>query len=165
MPNTWLGGRGGRAAGRISERRISARLAVPGFQARRGGLAEAAEVEREGSMAYVDGFIVPVRAEQREAYRKMAAEAAQVFKDHGALAVVEAWGDDVPEGKLTSFPMAVKLEEGECVVFSWIIWPSRAARDAGNEKAMQDPRMQPPADVPFSMERIIFGGFEELVAA
>jgi uncharacterized protein YbaA (DUF1428 family) len=114
-------------------------------------------------MAYVDGYIVPVRSDRRDAYRKMAADAAQVFKEHGAMAVVEAWGDDVPEGKLTSFPMAVKLEEGETVVFSWIVWPSRTARDAGNEKAMQDPRMQPPADLPFSAERMIYGGFEQLV--
>ena len=115
-------------------------------------------------MAYVDGFVVAVRTDQREAYRKLAAEAAAVFKDHGAVEVVEAWGDDVPEGKVTSFPMAVKLEEGETVVFSWIVWPSRAARDAGNEQAMKDPRMQPPAEVPFNMERIIFGGFEQIVA-
>ena len=79
--------------------------------------------------------------------------------------MVEAWGDDVPAGEVTSFPMAVKLEEDETVVFSWIVWPSRAARDAGNEKVMKDPRMQPPDDVPFNMERIIFGGFEQIVAA
>ena len=114
---------------------------------------------------YVDGFVVPVPTAKREAYREMAAQAAEVFKEHGALSVVEAWGDDVPPGKLTSFPMAVKLEEGETAVFAWIVWPSRAARDAGNAKAMEDPRMQPPADVPFSMERTIYGGFEALVEA
>jgi uncharacterized protein YbaA (DUF1428 family) len=116
-------------------------------------------------MAYVDGFLVPVRSDRREDYRRMAEEAAAVFKEHGALEVVEAWGDDVPEGKLTSFPMAVKLDPGETVVFSWIVWPSREARDAGNEKAMADPRMQPPADPPFSPERMIYGGFEQIVAA
>lgn len=116
-------------------------------------------------MAYVDGFLVPVRTDQREAYRKIAAEAAEIFKEHGALAVVEAWGDDVPEGKVTSFPMAVKVEPDETVVFSWILWPSRAARDAGNAAAMKDPRMQPSGEMPFSMQRMIYGGFEEIVSA
>jgi len=116
-------------------------------------------------MAYVDGFLIPVRNDRREDYRKLAEQAAAIFKDHGALTVVETWGDDVPEGKVTSFPMAVKLEPGETVVFSWIVWPSREARDAGNEKVMKDPRMQPPDDLPFSGERMIFGGFEQIVTA
>jgi uncharacterized protein YbaA (DUF1428 family) len=116
-------------------------------------------------MAYVDGFLVPVRNDRREDYRKLAEMAAAVFKAHGALEVVEAWGDDVPEGKLTSFPMAVKLEPDETVVFSWIVWPSREARDAGNDEAMKDPRMQAPDDVPFNPERMIYGGFEQIVTA
>jgi uncharacterized protein YbaA (DUF1428 family) len=119
----------------------------------------------EDPMAYVDGFVVPVRNDRREDYRKLAEDAAAIFRDHGALAVVEAWGDDVPDGKVTSFPMAVKLEPDETVVFSWIVWPSREARDAGNASAMKDPRMQGPEDVPFAMDRIIFGGFEEIVSA
>jgi uncharacterized protein YbaA (DUF1428 family) len=115
---------------------------------------------------YIDGFVLPVKTGEREAYRSMAAEAAQVWKDHGATAVVEAWGDDVPDGKLTSFPMAVKLEPDETVVFSWVLWPSREARDAGNEKVMADPRMQPDGrEMPFSMDRIIFGGFTPIVEA
>jgi uncharacterized protein YbaA (DUF1428 family) len=114
-------------------------------------------------MSYVDGYLVPVRSDQKEAYRTMAAEAAQIFKEHGATEVVEAWGDDVPEGKVTSFPMAVKLEEGETVVFSWVTWPSREARDAGNAKVMADPRMQPPDEMPFSPQRMIFGGFTPIV--
>ena len=116
-------------------------------------------------MAYVDGFLVPVRNDRRVDYRKMAAEAAAIFREHGALEVVEAWGDDVPSGKVTSFPMAVKLEPDETVVFSWIVWPSREARDAGNEKVMKDPRMQGPDDVPFNMQRLIYGGFEQIVTA
>jgi uncharacterized protein YbaA (DUF1428 family) len=113
---------------------------------------------------YIDGFVVPVKTGKREAYRKMAAEAAVVWKDHGATGVVEAWGDDVPDGKHTSFPMAVKLEKDETVVFSWIVWPSREARDAGNAKVMADPRMQPDgSEMPFSMERIVFGGFTPIV--
>ena len=77
-------------------------------------------------MPYVDGFVIPVPATNREAYRKLAEMAAPIFKEHGALKVVECWGDDVPDGKVTSFPMAVKKEANETVVFSWIIWPSKA---------------------------------------
>ena len=116
-------------------------------------------------MSYVDGFVVAVPTANREAYRKYAEESAPVFKEHGATRFMECWGDDVPEGKVTSFPMAVKLEEGETVVFSWIIWPSREARDAGNAKAMADPRMQPPAELPFDAQRMIYGGFEAIVEA
>jgi uncharacterized protein YbaA (DUF1428 family) len=113
---------------------------------------------------YVDGFLVPVKSAQREAYRKMASEAAAVWKDHGATQVIEAWGDDVPDGKVTSFPMAVKLEPDETVVFSWVVWPSREARDAGNAKVMADPRMDG-REMPFSLERMIFGGFTAVVEA
>lgn len=117
-------------------------------------------------MPYVDGFLVPVRNERKEAYRKLAAMAAEVFREHGATRVVEAWADDVPQGKVTSFPMAVKLEPDEAVVFSWIEWPSREARDAGNAAVMADPRMQMEGEeVPFSMERMIFGGFAPIVEA
>ncbi|MDF3012146.1 MAG: signal recognition particle [Cellvibrio sp.] len=113
-------------------------------------------------MSYVDGFVVAVPTENKEAYKKMASTAATVFKDQGALSVVECWGDDVPEGKLTSFPMAVKLEGNETVVFSWIVWPNREVRDAGMEKAMNDPRMQT-SDMPFDGKRMIYGGFEVIV--
>jgi uncharacterized protein YbaA (DUF1428 family) len=116
-------------------------------------------------MAYVDGFLIAVPTAKREAYHDLAAMAAPIFREHGALSVVECWGDDVPEGKVTSFPMAVKLEPGETVVFSWIVWPSREARDAGNAKVMADPRMQPPGEMPFDGKRMIFGGFEVLVEA
>jgi uncharacterized protein YbaA (DUF1428 family) len=117
-------------------------------------------------MAYVDGFVIAVPTANRAAYQKIAEEAAIVFKEYGALKVVECWGDDVPEGKVTSFPMAVKCEENETVVFSWIIWPSRQARDEGNQKAMADPRMQSmPESMPFDGKRMIFGGFEVLLEA
>jgi uncharacterized protein YbaA (DUF1428 family) len=113
-------------------------------------------------MPYVDGFVVPVPKENRDAYVKMAELGAAIFKEHGALSVVECWGDDVPEGKLTSFPMAVKCENGETVAFSWIVWPSREARDEGNKKAMADPRMKP-GDMPFDGKRLIYGGFEVII--
>lgn len=117
-------------------------------------------------MAYVDGFVLAVPTANREVYRRHAATAAVVFKDHGALSVVECWGDDVPEGKLTSFPMAVKCNADETVVFSWITWPSRAARDAGMQKSMEDPRLGPGNDpMPFDGKRMIYGGFEIIVDA
>jgi uncharacterized protein YbaA (DUF1428 family) len=117
-------------------------------------------------MTYVDGFVAAVPAANREKFRKHAADAAPVFKEHGALKVVECWGDDVPDGKLTSFPMAVKCEPGETVVFSWIIWPSREVRDAGMAKVMADPRLQPDANpMPFDGKRMIYGGFEVVVEA
>lgn len=87
-----------------------------------------------------------------------------MFKEHGALKIGECWGDDVPDGEVTSFPMAVKRKDDETVVFSWIIWPSREVRDAAHGKVMADPRLQPDKDpMPFDGKRMIFGGFEILV--
>ena len=117
-------------------------------------------------MNYVDGFVLAVKTSEREVYLQHARTGATVFKEHGALGVVECWGDDVPEGKLTSFPMAVKCEPGETVVFSWIAWPSRAVRDERWKKLMADPRMQPGANpMPFDGKRMIYGGFEVLLQA
>ena len=115
-------------------------------------------------MTYVDGFVCAVPTASRERYRKHADTAAVVFKEHGALSVVECWGDDVPEGTLTSFPMAVKRRDDETVVFSWITWPSRAVRDAGMKQTMEDPRLKPEANpMPFDGKRMIYGGFEVIV--
>jgi len=115
-------------------------------------------------MNYVDGFVIAVPTANREKYRKYAQDAVEVFIKNGALGVTECWGDDVPEGKLTSFPMAVKLEPGETVVFSWITWPSRAVRDEGMKKVMADPRFEPDKNpMPFDGKRMIFGGFEVIV--
>lgn len=113
-------------------------------------------------MSYIDGFILPVKAAKKGVYLEMAKLAATVFRECGALEVVECWGDDVPQGKLTSYPLAVKLEADEVVVFSWVIWPSKAARDEGNAKFMSDPRMAMNDDMPFDGKRMIFGGFELL---
>jgi uncharacterized protein YbaA (DUF1428 family) len=93
------------------------------------GRGESASNRGKKSMAYVDGFVAAVPTANRDLYKKHAEAAAIVFKEHGATKLVECWGDDVPEGKLTSFPMAVKRTEDETVVFSWIIWPSRKVRD------------------------------------
>ena len=117
-------------------------------------------------MTYVDGYVIAVPAAKREEYKKLAERCAPVFKAHGALSVVECWADDVPDGKLTSFPMAVKCEHDEAVVFSWITWPSRAVRDEGNRKAIEElDKMFKPSDMPFDGKRMIFGGFEAIVEA
>ncbi len=117
-------------------------------------------------MNYIDGFVAAVPTANREAYRKHAQAAAPVFKEHGALKVVECWGDDVPDGKVTSFPMAVQKKPDETVVFSWIVWPSKAVRDAGMAKVMADPRLKPDVNpMPFDGKRLIYGGFEVLVEA
>jgi uncharacterized protein YbaA (DUF1428 family) len=117
-------------------------------------------------MPYVDGIVAAVPTANRAIYKKHAETAAVVFKEHGALRVVECWGDDVPEGKLTSFPIAVKRKEDETVVFSWITWPSRQARDEGMKKVMADPRLQPDTNpMPFDGKRLIYGGFDVLVDA
>ncbi|MEX3954575.1 DUF1428 domain-containing protein [Trinickia sp. EG282A] len=117
-------------------------------------------------MTYVDGFVVPVPTVNREVYRQFAERAAAVFKEHGALKVVECWGDDVPEGKVTSFPMAIKRKDDETVVFSWVVWPSHQSRDEGMKAVMADPRLQPDKNpMPFDGQRLIYGGFEVIVDA
>jgi uncharacterized protein YbaA (DUF1428 family) len=117
-------------------------------------------------MTYVDGFVAAVSTANREKYRVHAEKAAVVFKEHGALKLVECWGDDVPDGEVTSFPMAVKCKEDETVVFSWILWPSRLARQEGMKKVMADPRLKPDVNpMPFDGKRLIFGGFEMIVEA
>lgn len=112
-------------------------------------------------MNYVDGFVAAVAKTDRDAYMKHLKLAHPIFKEHGALSIVDCWGDDVPEGKLTSFPMAVKCEPHEVVVFGWITWTSREARDEGWKKVMADPRMAPDAmPMPFDGKRMIYGGFK-----
>lgn len=115
-------------------------------------------------MTYVDGFIAAVPTANRDAFIEHAKIAAVVMKECGALKIVECWGDDVPDGELTSFPLAVKKRDDETVVFSWIVWPSKDVRDAGMQKMMADPRMQEETNpMPFDGKRIIFGGFEMLL--
>lgn len=110
-------------------------------------------------MSYVDGFVIAVPADKREDFRRHAAAAAPIFKDHGALRVVECWGDDVPDGKFTDFRRAVDAKENEIVVFSWIEYASKDVRDAAHAGSMADPRMAAIGDMPFDGKRMIFGGF------
>ncbi|WP_262689711.1 DUF1428 domain-containing protein [Kordiimonas aestuarii] len=117
-------------------------------------------------MTYVDGYLLAVPTAKKAEYEELAQKAAVVFKDHGALSVVECWGDDVPDGKVTSFPMAVKKTDDETVVFSWITWPSKETRDTGMKKAMEDPRMDmDTSKMPFDGQRMIFGGFKTILEA
>lgn len=115
-------------------------------------------------MKYIDGFAAAIPAANKDKYIEHARLAAAIFKEHGALKLVECWGDDVPDGKLTSFPQAVLCQPDEIVAFSWIEWPSKAARNAGMEKVMADPRMQPDVNpMPFDGKRLIYGGFQIIV--
>src|SRR5919106_6947925 len=117
-------------------------------------------------MPYVDGFVVPVPKENLPAYRRVAQKAGKIWKEHGALEFLECVADDVQPGKLTSFPQSVKLKPDETVVFSWIVFKSRAHRDRVNEKVMKDPRMadmMDPKAMPFDAKRMIFGGFKTIV--
>jgi uncharacterized protein YbaA (DUF1428 family) len=119
-------------------------------------------------MHYVDGFIVPVPKKNLKAYRAMAKKASKVWRDHGALEVVECLADDVKKGKWTSFPRAVKLKPGETVVFSYIVYKSRKDRDRVMGKVMKDPRlakMMDPSGMPFDGKRMIWGGFKTIVEA
>jgi uncharacterized protein YbaA (DUF1428 family) len=115
---------------------------------------------------YVDGFVVPVQLDKIDAYRKLAEDAGKIWLEHGALHFVECVADDVKPGKLTSFPQSVQLKDGETVVFSWIVYESRAMRDSVNAKVMEDPRlkaMMKGGDMPFDAQRMFFGGFTTLV--
>jgi len=120
-------------------------------------------------MRYVDGFILPVPKRKLPAYRRLAQKAGKIWREHGALEVRECVAEDVKVGKVTSFPRSVKLKAGETVIFSWILYKSRADRDRVNAKVMKDPRMakmmKDPKDWPFDAKRMIYGGFEVLVTA
>ncbi len=131
-----------------------------------GGFASFVDERAAGKMGYADGFLVPVPAGKKDAYRDVASKAAAIFKEHGATRVLEAWGDDVPDGKVTDYKGAVKATDDEKVVYSWIEWPSKEARDAGMKKVMEDPRMpQDMSAMPFDGQRMVYGGFAPIVDA
>lgn len=119
-------------------------------------------------MNYVDGFVLPVPIRNIETYREIAQKCSALWREHGALEYVECVADDVKPGKLTSFPQSVMLEEGETVVFAWIVYKSREQRDEINAKVMADPRMKDimdPTAMPFDGKRMFFGGFKVIVQA
>ena len=120
-------------------------------------------------MPYVDGFVVPVPKKNLDAYRSLSKKAGKVWRDHGALEYREFVAEDVKVGKWTSFPRSVKLKPGETVVFSWIVYKSRAHRDRVLKKVMKDPRLEKmmnnPKEMPFDAKRMIYGGFKSLVDA
>lgn len=111
-------------------------------------------------MSYIDGFVLAVPTANKEKFLVHARSGDVVFIEYGALRVVECWGDDVPHGKTTDFFGAVKASADETVVFSWIEWPDKATRDAGMQKMMEDPRLDPARNpMPFDGARMIYGGF------
>ncbi len=113
---------------------------------------------------YYSGFLLAVPTANKQAYIDMAHKAWAVFKDFGCLGMYENWGVDVPDGKVTSFPMAVQKKEDETVVFSWMVWPDRETADKGFEAMMKDPRMKDLPQMPFDGMRMKWGGFEEILA-
>lgn len=116
-------------------------------------------------MSYVDGFVLPVPKKNLAAYRALARKAGKIWKEYGAIEYVECVADDVMPGKLTSFPQAVKLKADEVVVFSWIVYKSRAQRDKINKQVMADPRLalMDPKSMPFDGKRMFWGGFKPVV--
>ncbi len=117
-------------------------------------------------MFYIDGFVIPVPKKNLGEYKRIAKLCAKVWKEHGALEVKECVAEDVKVGKLTSFPRAVIRKPSETVIFSWIVYKSRADRDKVNAKVMKDPRlkdMMTPEGAPFDAKRMIYGGFDVIV--
>ena len=122
-------------------------------------------IVEEGSPggAFTDGFVVPVPEGKRDAYRELASKMAKVFRQHGASRVIEAIGDDVPKGEVTDFYRAVKAEEGETVVFSFIEWPDKDTRDKAWKAIMEDESLKPQGEMPFNGQRMFWGGFENIL--
>jgi uncharacterized protein YbaA (DUF1428 family) len=131
------------------------RMIVGGFES----------IVEEGSEhgGYTDGFVVPVPEDKADAYQALAAKMAKVFREHGANRVVEAISNDVPHGKVTDFYRAVKAEDGEKVVFSFIEWPDKQTRDEAWQKIMADESMKPDGDMPFNGQRMFWGGFDPIL--
>ncbi len=117
-------------------------------------------------MPYVDGFVLPLPEGNVDAYKKMARKAAKIWREHGALEYRECVGDDLQAEGMTSFTRGAKAKPGETVVFAWVVYKSKADRNKIIKKVMADPRMQPDgSDMPFSLKRMMYGGFKVLVDA
>ena len=131
-----------------------------------GGFETILDDRGTGATGYVDGFVAPVPDANKDRYRAMAKMASEIFIEHGATRVVENWGDDVPDGKITDYARAAHKKDGESVVYSWVEWPDKETRTAGWEKMMTDERMKhDPATNPFDGARMIYGGFTPIVEA
>lgn len=113
-------------------------------------------------MSYIQGFLIPVPKANKEAYQKMAEDTGPIFMEYGALRIVESWSDNIEDGKVTDFKMAVKAKDGEAVVFSWIEWPDQATYEAAGEKMQNDPRWEGFPDMPFDGMRMMWGGFDPI---
>ena len=116
-----------------------------------------------GDCGYIDGIVMPVPAANKAAYLTFCTTIDAAFREHGATRVIDCWGDDIPDGKVTDFRRAAQAEEGDAIVFGWVEWPSKAVRDAGWERLMQDERMAPGQDRPFDGKRMMFGSFVPIV--
>lgn len=116
-----------------------------------------------GACGYIDGVVTPVPETQKDAYRAYCAAVDEAFLEHGATRVVDTWGDDISDGKVTDFRRTVKAEPGEAVAFGWVEWPSKQVRDAAWEKLMSDERLAPSDQRPFDGKRMVFGSFTPLV--
>jgi uncharacterized protein YbaA (DUF1428 family) len=141
---------------------LGANMPFDGKRMIMGGF-EAIVEEGSGAGGYTDGFVVPVPEGRTDDYQKLAAKMAKVFRGHGANRVVEALSNDVDKGEVTDFYRAVKAEDGEKVVFSFIEWPDKATRDEAWKKIMADESMKPEGDMPFSGQRMFWGGFEPIL--
>jgi uncharacterized protein YbaA (DUF1428 family) len=130
-----------------------------------GGFSTLIDKGSRAGAGYADGFVAAVPVEDQAAYKAMASAMADLFIEQGAYRVVEAWGDDVPDGNVTDFRRAVAAEKGEAIVFSWIEWPSKNVRDEAWKKVMADPRLPGPKGMPFDGKRLIHGGFATIFDA
>jgi uncharacterized protein YbaA (DUF1428 family) len=127
------------------------------------GFEPIVDVGSSEGATYLDGFVLPVPKANKEAYRDLAQRMTDVFKDFGALRVVEAWSDDTPDGTKTDYNRATLKKDDEAVVYSWIEWPDKATRDTGWEKMMKDERMQRQEESPFDGQRMMWGGFAPIL--
>jgi uncharacterized protein YbaA (DUF1428 family) len=149
----------------MSDPRLKDMGASMPFEGKRMILGGFEPIVEEGSPGgrYVDGFVVPVRTSRRDDYAQLASKMAKVFRQHGAARVIEAIADDVPHGEVTDFYRAVKAEDGETVVFSFIEWPDKQTRDQAWQKIMADESLKPEGEMPFSGPRMFWGGFDKIL--
>lgn len=142
---------------------MSADMPFDGQRMIYAGFEAIVDHKADGPIGYADGYLVPVKQDKKEAYRALAEKAAAKFLEYGAVRVVEAWGDDVPDGKITDYRRALQTKDGEAVVFSFVEWPDKDVRNAGWEKMMADEDLRPVGEPPFDPQRMFWGGFTPLL--